>query len=527
MMSLFVVALLAAGCGKDVPEPASPLSLVPENALMAFVLNDPSGIVRNVDSYIETGAPILGAGMLENLICSQLGVASLDSFPARFGFDPSGQVVFFMENAMPQSIVVAAAAPDFSLFVSFMEEMGAVLTEEEPLNGEPVFSMDTGDTGFFITGSRGVVIMAASRSKLETIVPTLSPEPGIEVQPTSLHMKFNMALIGPMAAAQMPMARMMMMQGMAQDSTMPSFVPAIMDVYMDGIELFLSQTDVIEVSLAFGPENFVITKDIRFIPGSQLAEMSIPSGGRDMLELIPMGDAATVRFRMPEEMSFGITSAFLRAFSSDIPEEDLMFWASMASNAAVSMYSDGPMHMVAAYELSGGETLEQIASSYSDFLDGFMPLFAENETMAQSFSFTDNGIVQIDGTDFYYMTMSIMPEPPSAVSFNYWMTVYDGALLLEMAPEPLLLLDVVSGDYVPAVLSSTGDMSGEMSLAGYLRMIMAFSQNGMDLPEISSDVIIYWNGGAENGAYHGEIMMDGSDALATGFAFYSLIAATM
>jgi hypothetical protein len=182
--------------------------------------------------------------------------------------------------------------------------------------------------------------------------------------------------------------------------------------------------------------------------------------------------------------------------------------------------------MVAAYELADGITLEQIADSYSAFLDGFMPLFADNEAMAQSFSFMDNGIVTMDGTDFYSMSMEIMPDSATAMSFNYWMTVYDGALLVEMADEPGLLLDVIAGDYVPAELAGTGEMAGEISLASYLRMVMAFSPEAINIPEIGSDVLIIWNGGADNGTLHGEMTMDGSDAVATGFAFFSLIAAT-
>ena len=149
MKRIFVLVLagglLLAGCGEEPSEQANPLSLVPENAMMVVTLNDPAGVVRNIDGYIEEGAPILGVGMLEGLICEQLAISSLDSMPERYGFDPSGVIVFWMENAMPNSMGMAVSAPDLPLFLSLMEEMGAEFTDEEPIDGNPVYSIDTGD----------------------------------------------------------------------------------------------------------------------------------------------------------------------------------------------------------------------------------------------------------------------------------------------------------------------------------------------------------------------------------------------
>lgn len=523
--ALFALVLLI-GCGEQPSEQANPLSLVPENAMIAVTLNDPAGVVRNLDGYIEDGAPILGASMLENLICEQLGISTLDSMPARYGFDPSGVVVFWMESAMPNSMGMAVSAPDLPLFLSLMEEMGAVFTDEEPVKGNPVYSIDTGDGTVYITGSGGVAIMTMSAAKIEVLLDELSDE-AYDVAPTSLTMHFNLAMIGPMVAGQMPMARTLMMQGLAEDPTMPEFVPGIMDVYMDGIQMVLTQADWVTVTLEIGPEDFVATKDFAFIEGSELAEMMISPGGRDMLELVPMGDVLTVRFRMPEEMAYGITSAFTEVFVQDIPEESMQFWASMASNVAMSMYRDTPMHLVAAYDLPGEETIEEIAAGYADYMAVFTEVFQENGAMADAFTIVDNGIVQIDGVDFFSMSMEVSVDTLSSMSFTYWMTVYDGALLLENAEEPRLLLDVVAGNYIPAELTGTGDMAGELSLAGYLSLIMAFSPNGMEIPEIGSDVLIRWNSTFNDDVIHVETIMNGRDAVATGFAFFGLLSATM
>jgi hypothetical protein len=360
LIPVLLLFVLLTGCGEGPVELLSPLSPVPENAMMVIVLNDPAGMVRNIDGYIESGAPILGSGMLENLICGQLGMASLDSVPRRYGFDPSGQIVFWMESAMPNSMTMAVSAPDLSLFVSFMEEMGAEFAVEEPIQGNPVHSMDTGDGTVYISGTGGVALLAMSPARLEAIMADLSGAPAFEVGPTSISMRFNLSMIGPMAAAQMPMARNLMMQGLAEDPTMPAFFPDLMDVYMDGIQLVLTQADRLSVTLTAGPVDFVVKKELTFLPGSELAEMSVSSGGRDMLELLPAGDVATVRFRMPGEMALAITSAFTGVFIPEAPPGSMEFWSSLASNAGVSMFSDGPMHMVAAYELTGEETLADL-----------------------------------------------------------------------------------------------------------------------------------------------------------------------
>lgn len=526
LLPALMAALVFMACGTDATfEEASPLSVIPERAMIAVVLNDPAGMVINIDRYIDGGAPILGVNLLENLICEQLDISSLDSMTSRYGFDPSGQVVFWMESAMPSSMGMAISAPDFPLFISLMEEMGVEFTLEEPLGDHSVYSVDGKNGTMFLAGVRGVALMAMSSAKLEVLIADLSNEVTFEVLPASLSMKFNLSMIGPMAAAQMPMARMMMMQGMAADTTMPPFVPAIMDVYMDGIEAFLTQADVLELSLIAGPEDFVLKKRITFISGTELAELLVPSSDLDMIQYITQGDMATVRFRMPQEIAYSITKAFTEVFTEELNDNILQFWASMASNGAVSIYGDDFIHMVAAYQVSADVTIEDIAASYSEYLDVIMPFIDQNEEMANSFSFQDNGIVQVDGTDFYSLSITIVPDSTANMSFDYWMTVHDGALLLETSPHPDILLSIVSGDYIPAELEGTGEMAGEMSLAGYMNMIMAFSPNGMDIPELGSDVIFSWNGGYGDGEIFGEMSMNGRDAVATGFAFFGLISA--
>ncbi len=526
LLPVLLAALVLMACGsEDSTEEASPLSVIPERAMISIVLTDPAEMVRNIDGYIEDGAPVLGENLLENLICEQLAVSCMDSMPSRYGFDPSGEVVFWMESTMPQSMGMAVSAPDFQLFLSLLEEMGAELVDEEPILGETVYSINTGEDSKYLAGVRGVVLVASSGAKLEALMQGLAPVTSDEVATASLAIKINLSMIGPMAVAQMPMARMMMMQGMAADTTMPSFVPAVMEVYLDGIELFLTQADMMEFTLVTESENFVLRKKVSFIDGSSIGEMLVSSPETDMVQYLTQGDVATVRFQMPSEIAFYITRAFTEVFTGEISDEVLRFWSSMVSNGAVSIYSDDFMHMVAAYEVSGDATTEEIAVQYSDYLGTIMPFLEQNDDLANTFSIQDNGIVRIDGVDFYSMSMSIQPDTTLAMNFDYWLTVHDGALLLETSPQPEILLSIVSGDYIPAELEESGNLAGEMSLVGYINLIMAISPQGMDIPEIGSDVIFNWDGDYAEGEIYGEMSMDGSDAVAAGFAYYELISA--
>lgn len=527
LLPVLFIALLLTGCDTDTPtDVASPLSVVPENAMITVILNDPAEMIRNIDGYIEEGAPLLGVSLLENLICAQLGISSLDSIPGKYGFNPSGQIAFWMESAMPTSMGMAVSAPDFPLFISLMEEMGLELTAEEPLSGAAVYSVDVENGTLYLTGVQGVALMAMSSMKLEALISALSSDASIQVPSASLTMNFNLSMIGPMAAAQMPMARMMMMQGMATDSTMPVFVTAIMDVYMDGIEAFLTQADALEITFIADTEDFVMNKRISFVPGTPLADMLVPLSGDDMLSHITQGDMATVSYRMPEEIAYEVTKAFSEVFTTELSDEMLHFWASLASNGAVSIYNDDFIHMVAAYEVTSDVSIEDIASMYAEYLGIVMPFIQQNPDINDSFNFQDNGIVSINGSDFYSMSMTILPDSTASMNFDYWMTIHDGALLLETAEEPVILLSIISGDYIPAELEGTGEMVGEMSLAGYMNMVMAMSPNGMDIPEIGSDVVFFWDGTYINGGISGTMSMDGSDAVAAGFAFAGLIAAT-
>jgi hypothetical protein len=526
LLPALFTALVLVACGTGPVEVASPLSVVPEGAMISIVLNDPAGMVRNIDGYIEEGAPILGEKLLENLICNQLEVPSLDSVQVRYGFNPSGQIAFWMESAMPQSMAMAVSAPDFPLFITLLEEMGVEFSVEDPIDGAVVYSMQAEEGTMYMAGVDGVALMAMSAEKLETLISGLSSDVSLQIPETSLFMQFNLSMIGPMAVAQMPMARMMITQGMAADTTMPCFVPAIMDVYMDGIEVFLTQADMLKLTLTTGKEDFVVKKMLTFLPETYLAEISMDQQNRDMLGLIPNGDVATVRVQMPGEMAFDISKAFTEVFISDADEEMLQFWASMASNGAVSIYNDSFFHVVAAYQMEEGISIEDLARLYTEYLGMFVSAISENTDLGSFFTVQDNGVIDINGTDFYSMSMTIASDSTGSLGFEYWLTVHDGALLLEMAPQPDILLSIVSGDYIPAVLESDGEMAGEISLAGYIKLLMSMSPSGMDIPEIGSDVIIRWSGNYADGSMSGEMVMDGSDAVATGFAFFGLIAAT-
>ena len=528
LVVLFVV-LIFVGCGTKEPttENANPLSVLPENVMVSIIINNSTGMVNNIDGYIEEGAAVIGQNFLENLICTELHISSFDSIPVNYGIDPSGQIVFWMENATPQSMGLAASAPDFDLFITVLEDLGQEVVTEEPINDVVVYSVNTDNGTKYLAGNNGVALVAASLSKLEEMLTNLSTDQVFELAPTSLTINVNLAMIGPMAAAQMPMAKMMMMQGMASDTTMPDFVPAMMDVYMDGFEAILTQADQLEFTLITGSEEFVMKKRVSFLPETELATMFVATEAQDMLPFITQGDIATVRYQMPEELTFTISKAFSEVFTTEISDEMIGFWSEITANGAMSLFSGDFVHMVAAYETDGSVTLEQIAEMFSEYFDAILPILQQNEEMAAAFSIQDNGIVQIDGFDFYSISMNILSDSEVDFNFDYWITIHDGVMLLETAEHPGILLDIISGGYTPADLPGTGAMAGEMSLAGYLGMVMSLNQDGMELPEIDSDVIISWDSYCEDGVVYNEMSFDGSDAVATGFVFAGLIGSTL
>lgn len=528
LVVLFVVLIFAA-CGVEEPasENANPLSVIPEDVMVSVIINNSTGMMNNIDGYIEEGAAAIGQNFLENLICTELNITSFDSIPANFGIDPAGQIAFWMENATPQSMGLAASAPDFDLFITVLQDLGEELTNEEPINGIAVYSLHTDDGTKYLAGSDGVLLISASIAKLETMLSNLSSEQLRELFPTSLTVNVNLAMIGPMAAAQMPMAKMMMMQGMSSDTTMPDFMPAMMDVYMDGIEALLTQADQLEFTLIAGSEEFVMKKRVSFLPETELATLLNTTEAEDMLSSITQGDIATVRYQMPEELTFIVSKAFSEVFTSEINEEMIGFWSEITANGAVALFNGDFIHMVAAYETDGSVTLEQIAEMYSEYLNAIMPLFQQNAELAGAFSIQDNGIVQVEGNDFYSISMSILPDEDAGFNFDYWIAIHDGAMLLETAAQPDILLDIISGDYTPAELAGSGAMAGELSLAGYLNMVMSMSSEGIELPEVDTDVIISWDSNCEDGVLYNEMSFDGSDAVATGFVFAGLIGATL
>ena len=78
-----------------------------------------------------------------------------------------------------------------------------------------------------------------------------------------------------------------------------------------GFEAILTQADQLEFTLITGSEEFVIKNRVSFLPETELATMFVATEAEDMLPFITQGDIATVRYQMPEELTFTISKAFL------------------------------------------------------------------------------------------------------------------------------------------------------------------------------------------------------------------------
>ncbi len=188
-----------------------------------------------------------------------------------------------------------------------------------------------------------------------------------------------------------------------------------------------------------------------------------------------------------------------------IPQDMVEFWAQSAKNTAMSWMFDSvnPIHIVGLYDVVDSATLEDVKNAYDaqfQMMEGFMTMpgltlisvdYAEYQGM-EWISF---------GMEMDLSAMrpdSIEDSVPMAgnISWTAWMTLHEGVLYLEMAPEPMVAAAIINGTYQGGYASDMpemGDFSPSSEIAmlfnipGYLNMAMAMS--GLDVPPIDSDPV--------------------------------------
>lgn len=477
---LSVLAL--SGCGSQ--EPASPLSLLPENAMVAVVLTQPVAAVRNMDAYIASGAPFLGEKVVENAAVGYLEIEGLDDL-ATLGVDPQGSVVFWMESMMPQSMAMAVSITDFTAFLSLLERLGLQFEPGEPLDKMDVFQAPSENGTIFVAESRGVALMAMTRNKLSEMSEALEPEAAVEIAPASIYSSVNIAMIGPMAASQIPMIA----QAAATDAEMPAFAGNLMTLYFDAAVVVLNQTDRAEMTLSFGPETITADQTVYFKEGSDLARLVVTPDSPSLLDRIPAGQVMSAQVRMPQELAGIVMNSVYEAMGMSIDPAVSDIWTAMSGCAAMSFYNDGFMRFMAVYSMPEGQDLAGMTAMIMDMAASSQAMLPPEIAGQLVFSPCEN--VTVDGVDMmnsrFTVVMTGEEAPFDTLTINYWFASLDGLFMVESGEAPTAILQTASGDFAPASgiqgLSGDGMFDYAMEIGGYLGMIRQFSPEEIGLPE--------------------------------------------
>lgn len=478
----FLVALVMSGCGRQ--EPASPLSLLPENAMVSVVLTQPVTAVRNMDAYIASGAPFLGERVVENAAVSYLGIDALDDL-ATLGVDPQGSVVFWMESMMPQSMAMAVSITDLTAFITLLERLGLQFEPGEPLDKMEVFQAPSENGTIFVAESRGVALMAMTRNRLSEMSQALDPAAAREIAPASIYSSVNIAMIGPMAASQIPMIA----QAAASEAEMPAFAGNLMTLYFDAAVVVLNQTERAEMTLSFGPENITADQTVFFKEGSDLARLVITPDNPSLLDRIPAGQVMSAQVKMPPELTGIVMNSVYEAIGFEIDPAVSDIWTEMGGCAAMSFYSDGFMRFMAVYVMPSGQDLSGMTTMIMDMAARSQSMLPPEMTGMLSFSPSEN--ITVDGVEMMNSRFTVvMPAEEGSVdtlAISYWFASHDGLFLVESGESPTAILQTVSGNFAPASgmpgLAGDGMFDYAMEIGGYLEMIRQFSPEDIDLPE--------------------------------------------
>ncbi len=498
MKRLFFIvatAFLAMACGQK--PPASALDAMPETGLARLVVNDPAAVITNIDGYIEQGVPIAGPNLAARGILEGLECENFDSLAVKTGIDIHGATVLYASGMNPQTIGAALQLSDADAFWSYTSELGAEWVDADPIEGAVVKTIDTGDMVLTVATYRNVALAAASVGEIQAMIDRLegrSPHAAVQAAPGSLWLKVDVSMIGPMAASQMSMYRDQIISGMGDEA---AGMEPVLGLYFDFFSMLLTQVSSVEYSLVFGPADVEAAQVVEFVPGSQLASY-VPGEVADYTGMLPAeGVALAGRMSLPPEMSRDAMNAFFGALGVSPGAEFVDMTAEMTANTAFAIYSDMPMHMVAVYQRPEGVGPEQIRAWLESSLAFSQELLARMAPV-QGFAITPPSETEIGGVDFVTYSMTIDPAAMAPagstgpqtqpMTFTAWLAVTDGNVVMEMAPQPVLIPSMLSGtieggtvaemEYFASAGAGT-DAVFAFEMGGYMRMIASFAPEQM------------------------------------------------
>lgn len=502
--SILLVLLAACGGQPEEVTEASPLDVLPETSLFSMALVNPAAVISALDGY-AAGVPLLGENAVSGWILSALNCADMGEVDSRLGIRTSGSLAIYMESMMPQSMGAAITVSDPDIFWG---NIGIVPQAAEAIEGYEVTSIPVEFGNIYFCNTNGLLLAAGSRAGLQAMLDRLDgqlPAALPEIPDGSFYMYTNIETFGPMVASQLAMIQPQLMNEMEAEGELDAeMMQGVMGLYFDAVNLLLTDASSWSCVLTFGPEYISGTSALEFIPGSTLDQYVIPVEPQDMTDMIPAGNVMVARVSIDPATSRAAMNAIFGALGlSDIPQDMVEFWASSASNTAMSWMfdSDNPLHIVGLYDLTEGSTLEDVRNAY----DAQFQMMAELMPMP-GLEFLPVEYADYDGMQWVRfgmeMDMSAMApdtvEVPMAqtINWNAWLTVSDGRLYIEMAPEPAIASALINGTYdgayaadMPemAEFSPDAEMAMMFNVPGYLNMALAMT--GMEIDPIESDPV--------------------------------------
>ncbi|MCK4506536.1 MAG: hypothetical protein KAW14_13055 [Candidatus Aegiribacteria sp.] len=502
-----VLIALFAACGAQ-PEdeaPISALDILPDDVLFSMAIINPAIVISSLDLY-GSGIPILGETAVSGWILSLLDCADMAEVETKLGINIDGNLVFFMQSMMPQSIGAAMSVTDADVFWT---NIGLTPEAGEPLDGYEVSTIDVEFGNLYFCSTRGLLLGAGSRAGLQSMLERIDGSlpaslPGIP--DGSLYFYANVASFGPIAASQLAMIRPQIIASMdTADGAEVEITEKVLGMYFDIINLFLMETSSVDFVLSFESEFITGTSSVRFIPGSSLDQYIIPAEIDDMTGLVPAGNAIAARISIdPLTSEVAMNAVFGAIGIEDIPREMVAFWSQCSRNTAMSMTSDpdNPMHIIAVYEMPEGAGLEQVHEVY-DMQFSVM----DNILDMPGLSFSEVQYAELDGIEWvtFGMDMDMTALQPDVedsaplaqnVSWKAWLTVSDGILYVEMAEQPLTVPQLIAGTWqgetvgsMPAMrnISDSAEIAMMINVPEYLNMAMSMS--GLEVPYIDADPV--------------------------------------
>jgi len=509
LMSVSVLAVLLTACGPQPDEEgslASALDIIPDNTLFSIAVVNPAAVVSSLDGY-ASGVALLGESALSGWILSALDCADMTEVENRLGINIEGSLVIFMESMMPQSMGAALTVSDPDIFWS---NIGITPEAGEPLEGYDVTFIPVDFGNIYFCHTNGLLLGSGSRAGLQKMLENIDgnfQSSLQEIPDGSFFLYMNIESFGPMIASQLAMMEPQILDGMSYDSDMDmGFMQNIMGMYFDAIGLVLTETKSVNCVLSFEQEYITGSSSIEFVPGSSLDQFIIPVEIEDLTGIIPAGNVMVGRFSLDPSTSIAAMNAVLGAMGiDDIPQSTISFWAEISRSTAVSMTTDpdNPMHIVAVYEMPEGASLEDVKEVY----DIQFSMISEVMEMP-GLTLSDVQYVDYEGMEWITFGMdmdmtALQPETEindapiaGSVAWNAWMTVNDGILYMEMASEPVTVVQLINGTYQGEAAGGMAEMQGFSDSSEIAMLInipeyvnMAMGMSGLELPPIDAEPV--------------------------------------